>query len=78
MQAYGEILRDVLDGNPLLSLRSDAAELGWHIMDPVLKAWADDRVPMGGVRRRVCRSRQLVAARLRRLLTRAWERAAAG
>ncbi len=46
MQAYGEILRDVLDGNPLLSLRSDAAELGWHIMDPVLKAWADDRVPM--------------------------------
>lgn len=46
MQAYGEVLRDILDGNPLLSVRADAAELGWHIMDPVLKAWAKDRVPL--------------------------------
>lgn len=46
MTAYGEVLREILEGDPLLSLRNDEAELGWHIMDPVLKAWAEDRVPL--------------------------------
>jgi glucose-6-phosphate 1-dehydrogenase len=46
MLPYGEVLREVLDGDTLLSVRSDAAESCWRIMDPVLKAWKADRVPM--------------------------------
>lgn len=46
MLPYGEVLREVLDGDTLLSVRSDAAEACWRIMDPVLKAWQAGRVPM--------------------------------
>lgn len=46
MLPYGEVLREVLDGDNLLSVRSDAAESCWRIMDPVLKAWKAGRVPM--------------------------------
>jgi glucose-6-phosphate 1-dehydrogenase len=43
---YGEILAQILDGNQLLTVRGDAAEECWRIVEPVLKAWADDKVPM--------------------------------
>ena len=43
---YGEILEQILDGNQLLTVRGDAAEECWRIVEPVLKAWADDKVPM--------------------------------
>lgn len=46
MQAYGEVLRSVLDGDPLLSVRGDSAESCWRIVDPVLKAWRENKVPM--------------------------------
>lgn len=43
---YGEVLDGVLSGNPLLSVRADIAEECWRIVDPVLKAWAEDKVPL--------------------------------
>lgn len=46
MLAYGEVLGRVLDGDPLLSIRGDVAEDCWRIVEPVLAAWRDDRVPM--------------------------------
>ena len=46
MQAYGEVLAQVLDGDQLLTVRGDAAEECWRVMAPVIKAWADDAVPL--------------------------------
>ncbi|TWE10195.1 glucose-6-phosphate dehydrogenase [Rudaeicoccus suwonensis] len=46
MLPYGEVLRYLLDGNPMLCVRGDAAESCWRIMEPVLKAWKANRVPM--------------------------------
>lgn len=46
MTPYGEVLAGILDGDPLLSIRGDIAEDCWRIVDPVLRAWAQDRVPM--------------------------------
>ena len=46
MQAYGEVLAQILDGNQLLTVRGDAAEECWRVMAPVIEAWADDRVPL--------------------------------
>jgi glucose-6-phosphate 1-dehydrogenase len=46
LPAYGEVLAGVLDGDPLLSVRGDTAEECWRIVDPVLQAWRDGKVPM--------------------------------
>ena len=46
LPAYGEVLAGVLDGDPLLSVRGDSAEECWRIVDPVLQAWRDGKVPM--------------------------------
>ena len=46
LPAYGEVLAGVLDGDPLLSVRGDTAEDCWRIVDPVLQAWRDGKVPM--------------------------------
>ncbi len=46
MQAYGEVLAQVLDGSQLLTVRGDAAEECWRVMEPVIKAWAADTVPL--------------------------------
>ena len=43
---YGEVLEGVLTGDPLLSVRADTAEDCWRIIEPVLKAWARDSVPL--------------------------------
>ena len=43
---YGEVLEGVLTGDPLLSVRGDTAEDCWRIVEPVLKAWQQDRVPL--------------------------------
>ncbi len=43
---YGEVLRSVLDGDPMLAVRGDTAEECWRIVDPVLAAWRDDEVPL--------------------------------
>ncbi|RWZ61568.1 glucose-6-phosphate dehydrogenase [Labedella populi] len=36
---YGQMLRGILDGDPLLSIRGDVAEQCWRIVDPVIAAW---------------------------------------
>ncbi len=36
---YGQMLRGVLDGDPLLSIRGDVAEQCWRIVEPVVDAW---------------------------------------
>jgi glucose-6-phosphate 1-dehydrogenase len=44
--AYGEVLEGILDGDPSLSVRADTAVECWRIVEPVLTAWHDDRVPL--------------------------------
>ena len=46
MRPYGEVLGMIFDGEQLLTVRGDAAEQCWRIVDPVLAAFADDRVPL--------------------------------
>jgi glucose-6-phosphate 1-dehydrogenase len=43
---YARVLLDVLDGDGTLSVRGDEAEEAWRVMEPVLRAWASDRVPL--------------------------------
>ena len=40
---YGQVLRGILDGDPLLSVRADMAEECWRIFEPVLRALAEGR-----------------------------------
>ncbi|MFV0462227.1 MAG: glucose-6-phosphate dehydrogenase [Nostocoides sp.] len=46
MYPYGEVLAQILDGSQLLTVRGDSAEDCWRIVAPVLKAFADETVPM--------------------------------
>lgn len=41
---YGEVLAGLLSDDPTLSVRSDAIEECWRIVEPVLSAWKKDRV----------------------------------
>ncbi|MET4096713.1 glucose-6-phosphate dehydrogenase [Arthrobacter sp. UYCu712] len=43
---YGEVLEGVLTGDPLLSVRGDTAEDCWRIVDPALKSWERNSVPL--------------------------------
>lgn len=43
---YGEVLRGILDGDPMLSIRADVAERCWHIVQPVIDAWRRDDTPL--------------------------------
>jgi glucose-6-phosphate 1-dehydrogenase len=44
--AYGRLLLDVLEGDPTLSIRADEAEESWRIVEPILEAWKEGRVPL--------------------------------
>jgi glucose-6-phosphate 1-dehydrogenase len=44
--AYGNVLLDLLGGGSTLSVRSDEAEEAWRVVEPVLAAWHQDRVPL--------------------------------
>ncbi|MGO2747691.1 glucose-6-phosphate dehydrogenase [Microbacterium sp.] len=44
--AYAEVLSGILDADPMLSVRGDAAEQCWRIVQPVLDAWSNDEVPL--------------------------------
>lgn len=44
--AYSEVLSDILDGDVTLSVRADAAEECWRIVQPVRDAWARGDVPL--------------------------------
>jgi len=46
LTAYGEVLAELMEGDPTLSVRGDVAEECWRIIAPVLAAWRKDRVPM--------------------------------
>jgi glucose-6-phosphate 1-dehydrogenase len=43
---YGHVLLDLLDGGSTLSVRGDAAEEAWRVVEPVLSAWREHRVPL--------------------------------
>lgn len=46
LEAYGEVLAGVLDGDAMLAVRGDTAVRCWLIVEPVLRAWAAGKVPM--------------------------------
>lgn len=46
LSAYGEVLAQVLEGDPIISVRGDIAEQCWRIVTPVLAAWRKDVVPL--------------------------------
>lgn len=46
LKAYAEVLSGVLDGDPMLAVRGDAAEQCWRIVAPILEAWRRGDVPL--------------------------------
>lgn len=48
LPAYGEVLAGVLDADPFLSVRGDAVEECWRILEPAINAWHRDEVPLDG------------------------------
>jgi len=46
LSAYGEVLAELLHGDPTLSVRGDVAEECWRIVAPVLAAWKKNAVPL--------------------------------
>jgi glucose-6-phosphate 1-dehydrogenase len=46
LKAYAEVLSGILDGDATLSVRGDAAEECWRIVQPVIDAWREGRVPL--------------------------------
>ncbi len=44
---YGQVLKEVLEGDPMLSVRGDTAVDCWRIIQPVQEAWRNDKVPLG-------------------------------
>lgn len=46
IDAYEELLLDVMDGDRSLFLRYDEVEAAWNVVDPVIKHWAADRSDM--------------------------------
>ncbi|WP_204162061.1 MULTISPECIES: glucose-6-phosphate dehydrogenase [unclassified Rathayibacter] len=44
--AYGEVISGILDDDPSLSVRGDAAEECWRIVQPAIDAWRSDAVPL--------------------------------
>jgi glucose-6-phosphate 1-dehydrogenase len=46
LKAYAEVLSGILDGDAMLAVRADAAVDCWHIVQHVIDAWRDGRVPL--------------------------------
>ncbi len=46
LSEYAEVLRGILDDDPTLSVRDDAAVECWRIIEPVREAWARGEVPL--------------------------------
>ena len=42
MDAYEDLLLDVIEGDQSLFLRWDEVEWAWRVVDPVIRAWATD------------------------------------
>lgn len=43
--AYEDLLLDVIEGNRSLFLRYDEVKAAWSVIDPVMRAWAEDEHP---------------------------------
>jgi glucose-6-phosphate 1-dehydrogenase len=43
---YSLLLKEILQSDPILSIRGDEAEELWRIVEPVLQAWANHEVPL--------------------------------
>ncbi len=46
LNPYGEVLQGILDRDPTLSVRSDAVEHSWGIIDQIRDAWQAGQVPL--------------------------------
>lgn len=46
LESYGGVLRGILDGDPTFSVRGDAAEEGWRIVEDILDAFDSGAVPL--------------------------------
>lgn len=46
LSAYGEVLAELLECDPTLSVRGDVAEQCWRIVTPILEAWRKGSVPL--------------------------------
>lgn len=46
LPAYGQLLHAVISGDTALAIRADEAEESWRVVEPVLEAWSQDRVPL--------------------------------
>ncbi len=46
LPAYGRLLLQILAGDCTLSIRGDEAEESWRVVEPILDAWAQNRVPL--------------------------------
>jgi glucose-6-phosphate 1-dehydrogenase len=46
LHEYGEVLKSIFEADPILSVRGDMAVDCWRIVDRVLDAWRDGRVPL--------------------------------
>lgn len=46
IDAYEELLLDVIDGDRSLFLRYDEVESAWKAVDPVIRHWAEDKSPL--------------------------------
>ena len=46
LPAYAHVLLGALGGDPTLSVRGDEAEEAWRIVEPVLDAWREGKVPL--------------------------------
>ncbi|WP_299036507.1 glucose-6-phosphate dehydrogenase [uncultured Pseudokineococcus sp.] len=46
LTAYGQVLLGVLRGDSTLSVRGDTAEQCWRVVEPVVEAWREGRVPL--------------------------------
>ncbi|WP_243224510.1 glucose-6-phosphate dehydrogenase [Microbacterium sp. CIAB417] len=46
LRAYAEVLSSILDGDPMLAVRGDAAEQCWRILEPIAAVWERGDVPL--------------------------------
>ncbi|HET8643684.1 MAG TPA: glucose-6-phosphate dehydrogenase [Pseudonocardiaceae bacterium] len=46
LTAYANLIRHMLDEDPMLFIRGDEAEEAWRIVDPIVSAWRAGVVPM--------------------------------
>jgi glucose-6-phosphate 1-dehydrogenase len=44
-EAYATLINDCIRGEATLFDRADSVEAAWELMDPILKAWANDPEP---------------------------------